>query len=62
MKTKKPRFGFFRRLAALIFENWGLKILSLVLALLIYYALKPTDKAFQRTNFQRTDERNAFQP
>lgn len=60
MKTVKPRFLLFRRFISLFTENWGLKVLALVLAFMIYYALKPEDGP-QRINFERTDERTEFQ-
>lgn len=36
---EKP--GVFRQLLGLATRNWGLKLLSLVLAILIYHSLKP---------------------
>ncbi|MBR4604270.1 MAG: hypothetical protein IKO43_05455 [Kiritimatiellae bacterium] len=60
MKKAKPRFDFLKRLVSLFTENWGLKLLSLVLAFMIYYTLKPEDGP-QRINFERTDERTGFQ-
>ncbi len=60
MKSSKPRFSFFKKFFSLFTENWGLKILALVLAFMIYYSLKPEDGA-QRINFERTDERTEFE-
>lgn len=33
--------GLFSRLAGLFCRNWGLKLLALALAILIYHTLKP---------------------
>lgn len=33
--------GFFSRFAGLFTHNWGLKLLALALAMLIYHTLKP---------------------
>lgn len=43
MKAEKDRKGFWRGVVGLIFDNWGLKILAFILAVLIYYATKPAD-------------------
>jgi len=34
--------NFFVNLFGLVTRNWGLKILALVLAIVLYYTLKPT--------------------
>ena len=60
MKEGRPRFALMRSFVSLFTENWGLKILALVLAFMIYYALKPQDGP-QRINFERTDGRSEFQ-
>ncbi len=39
--TKERGKGIFRSLADLMFRNWGLKLLALALAILIYHTLKP---------------------
>ncbi len=41
MKAEKRSVGVFRRLLSLLTHNWGLKILSLVLALIVYHTMKP---------------------
>ena len=61
MKTKKKTRslvsrGFFGRLADLVTKNWWLKVLSLILALVIYHSLKPmnsTTPEYDRHAFQR---------
>ena len=47
---------FFSYVAGLFTKNWGLKLLSLILAILIYYALKPDYDYFNDRN-----ERHIFQ-
>ena len=59
MKKKKMRplvaRGFWGRLVDLVAKNWWLKVLSLILALVIYNELKPM-------NFNTPDyDRHAFQ-
>lgn len=41
MKDEKRSAGLFRRALSLLTQNWGLKMLSLVLAIIIYHSLKP---------------------
>ncbi len=41
MKPEKPRRGFWRIALGFVTDNWGLKVLALILAIVIYYALKP---------------------
>ena len=60
MKNGKPRFAPLRSFFKLFTENWGLKLLSLVLAFMIHYTLKPEDDQ-QRIKFERTDERSEVQ-
>lgn len=48
--------NFFKRFVGLFTRNWGLKLLSLILAILVYYALKPDYDYFQDRN-----ERHIFQ-
>ena len=38
--------GFFSKLAGLFARNWGLKLLALALAILIYHTLKPKPAAW----------------
>lgn len=40
MKDTTPKPGAFRSFARLFTRNWGLKLVSLALAILIYYTLK----------------------
>ena len=42
MKDREHRPSAFLAFARLFSRNWGLKLLSLALAILIYYTLKPT--------------------
>ena len=48
--------GFFTRFLELFTRNWGLKVLALILALVIYHALKPMGAthptSHDRTTFQ----------
>lgn len=63
MKTKKKKKsrqfvtrGFFGRLIDLVTKNWWLKVLSLILAFVIYHSLKPIDSTapnYDRHAFQR---------
>lgn len=39
--TDDRKRGFLRRVAGLVCHNWGLKLLALALAILIYHTLKP---------------------
>lgn len=41
MKAEKRSNGLFKQALSLLTHNWGLKILSLVLAVIIYHSLKP---------------------
>ena len=42
MKSEKEKTGFFRRLFAAVVGNWGLKLLALALAIIVYHSLKTT--------------------
>lgn len=42
--AEKP--GFLARAQSVFTRNWGLKLLSLALAIVIYYALKPESQKF----------------
>ena len=61
MKDTKPQFAFLKSLVGLIINNWGLKILAIILAIVIYYAMKPERNTFitsregERTRFEKTD-------
>ena len=41
MKAEPQRTGIFRRTLSKLTRNWGLKLLALVLAVIVYYSLKP---------------------
>jgi len=44
MKRKThPVTGFFRSALKLLTDNWGLKLLSLLLALIVYHSMKSED-------------------
>jgi hypothetical protein len=64
MKTEKQRRrGLFGKVLGLVTENWALKLLAFVLAIVIYYAMKPGDAGLQqKMKFERTDERIPFKP
>ncbi len=51
--TKDEKPGFLRTVAGLFTRNWGLKLLSLALAILIYHTLKPTGNNPTRTFHDR---------
>lgn len=40
-KARGPRF--FKAVKGIVANNWGLKLLALLLALVIYHTLKPDD-------------------
>jgi len=40
MKAEKEKTGLFRRLVAAVVGNWGLKLLALALAIIVYHSLK----------------------
>ncbi|MBO6168221.1 MAG: hypothetical protein J6P13_07765 [Kiritimatiellae bacterium] len=58
MKSTRPNIAL--RALSLVTANWGLKLLALILAFVIYYSMKPSDGALQKTKFERTDERSSF--
>ena len=41
MKIRPRKSGFFRRSLSWITKNWGLKLLAFLLALVVYYSLRP---------------------
>jgi len=41
MKAETHRPGIFRRAWATLTHNWWLKLLALILAIIVYYSLKP---------------------
>ena len=40
MNAEHQKAGFFSRAASLLTHNWGLKLLALILAIIVYHALK----------------------
>jgi len=40
MKVERQKAGIFSRVASLLTHNWGLKLLALVLAIIVYHSLK----------------------
>ena len=60
MKAEKKRGGMFRWMFSILTHNWGLKLLALVLAILVYHSLKPNIGSTQKSNdrhiFNRTQE------
>ena len=44
MKAEVQKPGIFSRAASVLTYNWGLKLLALLLAILVYYTLK-TERA-----------------
>ena len=54
MKAEQQRPGVFRRAWATLTHNWGLKLLALVLAIIVYYSLKPDF-------YQDSNDRQLFQ-
>lgn len=58
----KRRFRFNpRRILAPLTENWGLKLIALLLALVIYHALKPADTSAGGNTDHPDNERKLFQ-
>ncbi len=56
MKAEKKRIGIFSRIWAAATKNWGLKLLALILAIIVYHSLKP-----QVGSSRKSDDRNIFQ-
>jgi len=56
MKAESKRAGAFSRMWSAATHNWGLKLLALVLAVLVYYSLKP-DSGF----YKDANDRQLFQ-
>lgn len=40
MKEERQKAGIFSRAASLLTHNWGLKLLALALAIIVYHTLK----------------------
>lgn len=49
----------FRFLIGALTRNWGLKILALALAVVIYHTMKPAEKS--RGSNNKNNDRNFFQ-
>lgn len=60
-KRARRKSNFFGSALSLVTENCGLKLLALLLAIVVYYTMKPNDGALEKTKFERTDERIQFQ-
>ena len=60
MKPEKEHKGFWRGAIGFVTDNWGLKILAFILAIVIYYATKPADDPStvpsERIKFEKVDE------
>ncbi len=56
MKAEKKKSGVVRALMTSVTHNWGLKLLALVLAIIVYHSLKQGGEHSHETN-----ERNIFQ-
>lgn len=58
MKSERQKAGIMSRAISALTYNWGLKLLALALALIVYYSLKTeeqhtvtrNDRLFQRNN------------
>lgn len=57
MKSKPEKPGVLSRLGGILTHNWWLKLLSLVLAIIVYHSLK-TDHTADSAN---TNDRHLFQ-
>ena len=53
MKAEKTKIGLFHRLRAFLTHNWGLRLLSLALAIIVYYSLKSGISGDNHTNNDR---------
>lgn len=60
MKAETEKTGFFKRLFAAVFSNWGLKLLALALAIVIYHSLKKESDSSNDSS-QDTHDRHIFQ-
>ena len=50
-KSKKSRImSFLREALKLVTENWGLKLLALLLAIILYHSLKTGDGYYYHTD------------
>lgn len=58
MNTKKsPVLAFLRNALKLITDNWGLKLLAILLAIILYHSLKTGDGYY----YHRDNDRQLFQ-
>lgn len=56
MKAEKAKNGILKRLAGTLTKNWGLKLLALILALVIYHSLKTNNGQARTDNDRRIFE------
>ena len=56
MKRKNKDVGPLRYLLSFITENWWLKLLALLLAIIVYHSLKP-----EGTKIKNQNDRNLFE-
>lgn len=59
MKNAKAKWWSLRSIVGLVTQNWGLKILALVLAVVMYYAMKPAGEGAavpsERIKFEKVE-------
>lgn len=59
MKYEKTKWGAVGAVLGAVTENWGLKLLALVLAIAIYYAIKPeaetAEAPSERIKFEKVE-------
>ena len=56
MKAEVQKPGIFSRAASVLTYNWGLKLLALLLAIIVYHSLKP-----EGTKIRNQNDRNLFE-
>lgn len=57
MKAEKEKTGFFHLIGSALTRNWGLKILALILAIIVYHSLKTGHESGSDTS----NDRHLFQ-
>ena len=59
MKNTKPRYNLIKAMVEIVVGNWGLKLLALALALVIYFSMKPHKeewtKPSEMTRFEKIE-------
>ena len=55
MKAEKEKTGFFRRLLTAFASNWGLKLLALALAVIVYHSLKKENGSLRNSFTKEND-------